>query len=169
MTIPGDNGAMTETRTTDTFDRARSIAAAFLVAAGAAVILGTALDWVTIEVPPVVPTDQLPATEPFTGLETKSAPYLLIGAGIVILLALLLVARRKALYAWLAFFVSMMIGAIGFQNYRGIEELFYEQMERIGEPDPALGLMLVAAGGVVGVIAGAAGAAAIPPTDRPTD
>ncbi|MBW3594532.1 MAG: hypothetical protein KY391_03050, partial [Actinobacteria bacterium] len=157
---------MTVGRTTDIFDRARSIAAAFLVAAGAAVILGTALDWVVIELPPTVPDDQMNATEPFTGLETKSAPYLLIAAGAVILLALLLVARRKSLYAWLAFIVSMIIGAIAFQNYRGIEELFYVQMERIGDPDPALGLMLVIAGGVVGVIAGAAGIAAVPPTDR---
>ena len=159
---------MTKPRTTDTFDRARSVAAAFLVAAGAAVILGTVLDWVTIELPPTVPENQQAATEPFTGLETKSAPYLLIGAGALILLALLLVARRKSLYAWLAFLTSMMIGGIAFQNYRGIDELFYMQMERIGNPDPALGLMLVAAGGVVGVIAGAAGVAAIPPADRST-
>lgn len=160
---------MKEGRTTDTFDRARSIAAACLVAAGAAVILGTVLDWVTIEPPPLVPVDQIAATEPFAGLETKSAPYLLIGAGVVILSALFLVARRKSLYAWLAFLASMMIGGIAFQNYRGIEELFYVQMERIGDPEPALGLMLVAAGGVVGVIAGAAGVAAIPPVDRTAD
>lgn len=160
---------MTEGRTTDTFDRARSIAAAFLVAAGAAVLLGTALDWVTIELPPTVPEEQMEATEPFSGLETKSAPYLLIGAGAVILLALLLVARRRSLYAWLAFLASMIIGGIAFQNYRGVEELFYEQMERVGDPEPALGLMLVAAGGVVGVIAAAAGIAAVPPADRTTD
>ncbi len=151
---------------TDAFDRARSISAAFLVAAGAAVILGTALDWVTIEPPPLIPADQEAAAEPFTGLETKSAPYLLIGAGAVILLALLLVARKRSMYAWFAFLVSIAIGGIAFQNYRGIEELFYVQMERIGDPDPALGLMLVAAGGVVGVIAGAAGIAAIPPKER---
>ncbi len=154
---------MTES-TTDTFDRARSIAAAFLVAAGAAVIVGTVLDWVTIEPPLLIPADQIEATEPFTGLETKSAPYLLLGAGAVILLALLLVVRGKSVYAWLAFLASIGIGAIGFQNYRGIEELFYEQMQRVGDPDPALGLMLVAAGGVVGVIAGAAGIAAVPPS-----
>jgi len=158
-----------EERTKDTFERARSVVAAFLVAAGAAVIIGTVLDWVTITPPPLIPVEQLPAAEPFTGLETKSAPYLLIGAGAVILLALLLVARAKSLYAWLAFLTSVMIGGIAFQNYRGIEELFYEQMQRIGEPDPALGLMLVAAGGVVGVIAGAAGVAAVPPPDRTPD
>lgn len=153
---------MTEDRTTDAFDRARTIAAAFLVAAGAAVILGSVLDWVIVEPPPIIPVEQIPATEPFSGLDTKSAPYLLIGAGLVILLALLVVIRRKALYAWLAFLVSIGLGGFAFQNYRGLDELFYEQMDRIGDPSPALGLMLVAAGGVVGVIAGAAAIAALP-------
>ena len=152
--------------THDTFDRARAYAAAILVAAGAAVIIGTVLDWVTVEPPPILPIDQEPATKPFTGLETKSAPYLLIGAGIVILLALLMVARRRSIYAWGAFLTSMVIGGIAFQNYRGLDELFYEQMERIGDPAPALGLTLVAAGGVIGVIAGAAGIAAAPAPAR---
>ena len=151
----------------DTFDRARSLAAAFLVAAGAAVILGVVLDWVTVEPPPIIPADHQEQTQPFTGLETKSAPYLLIGAGAVILLALLLVARRRPMYAWAAFLTSMAIGAIAFQNYRDLSspgsELFYEQMDRVGDPAPAIGLMLVAAGGIVGVIAGAAGVSSIPP------
>ena len=152
--------------TRDTFDRARSMSAAFLVAGGAAVILGTVLDWVTVEEPTIVPADQIPALEPFTGLETRSAPYLLIAAGAVILLALLVVVRHKLIYAWGAFLASMVIGAIAFQNYRGINELFYEQMDRIGDPSPAVGLMLVVAGAVVGLIAGAAAIAAIPSQPR---
>ena len=155
---------MTEpSNTRDIFDKARSVAAAFLVAAGAAVLLGTVLDWVTVKPPPIIPIEQEPALEPFTGLETKSAPYLVIMAGAVIILALLMVTRKKLIYAWGAFLCSIVIGAIAFQNYRGIDELFYEQMQRIGDPSPALGLTLVAAGGVIGVIAGAAGASAIPP------
>ena len=157
---------MTEGTTTDIFDRARSIAAAALVAAGAATIIGTLLDWVTLAPPELIPADQIPRTEPFSGLDTKSAPYLLIAAGIVILAALLLVVRRKTFYAWTGFLASVVIGAIGFQNYRGLEELSYDQMERIGEPAAAIGLMLVVAGGIVGVIAGAAGAVSIPPEDR---
>ena len=134
-----------------------------MVAAGAAVILGTVLDWVTIEPPKIVPVDQAPQLEPFTGLETKSAPYLLISAGVVVISALFLVVRRRSLYAWLGFLASMVIGGIAFQNYRGLDELSYEQMERIGEPSPALGLTLVVAGAVVGLIAGAAGIAGVPP------
>ena len=77
-------------------------------------------------------------------------------------MALLLVARKRSFYAWLAFLTSMVIGAIAFQSYRGINELFFEQMDGVGDPAPALGLMLVVAGGVIGVIAGAAGIAASP-------
>ena len=161
--VKGDNALVTKAPTRDAFDKARSIAAAFMVAAGAAVILGTVLDWVTVTPPPIIPVDQIPNTEPFTGLETKSAPYLLIGAGAVILTALLLVARRKSFYAWLGFLASMITGGIAFQNFRGINELFFEQMEGVGEPDPAMGLFLVVAGAVVGVIAAAAGAAGAPP------
>ena len=131
-------------------------------------ILGTVLDWVTVEPPPIIPADQIPQTEPFTGLETKSAPYLLIAAGAVILLALLMVTRRRGLYAWLAFLASMVIGGIAFQSYRGLDQLFYEQMDGVGDPAPALGLTLVVAGGVIGVIAGAAGIAASP-SEPPAD
>ena len=142
------------------------MSAAFLVAAGAAVILGTVLNWVTIEQPPILPVDQVDNAQPFSGLETRSAPFLLIAAGAVILLALLLVMRRKAIYAWGAFVATIVIGAIAFQNYRGINELFYEQMNGVGEPDPALGLMLVAAGGVIGLIASAGAISSIPPQSR---
>jgi hypothetical protein len=154
---------VTKPPTRDAFEKARSIAAAFMVAAGAAVIIGTLLDWVSITPPLITPVDLIPQTEPFTGLETKSAPYLLIAAGVVILSALMLVVRRKSLYAWLGFLASMVIGAIGFQNYRGMDELFYDQMERIGEPTAGLGLLLVVAGGIIGLIAGAAGIAGAPP------
>lgn len=154
---------MTNAPTRDAFDKARSIAAAFMVAAGAAVIIGTVLDWVTVTPPPIIPAAQIPQTEPFTGLETKSAPYLLIAAGAVILSALMLVARRRPLYAWLGFLASMVIGGIAFQNFRGINEVFFEQMDGVGEPDPAIGLLLVVAGGVVGIVAAAAGIAGAPP------
>lgn len=153
--------------TRDAFDQARSFAAAFMVAAGAAVILGTVLDWVTLTPPPIVPIDQEAQLEPFTGLDTKSAPYLLIAAGVEILAALMLVVRRRSLYAWLGFFASMVIGAIAFQNYRGLDELSYVQMDRIGEPSAAIGLLLVVGGSIGGLIAGAAGIAGSPQEAAP--
>ena len=158
---------MTEGSTRDTFDTARSVAAVGMVAAGAATIVGTLMDWVTITPPVLIPIDQVAQAEPFTGLDTKSGPYLLIAAGVMILSALLLVVRRRPLYAWIGFLSTMIIGGIGFQNYRGLDELFFEQMDGIGTPAPGLGLRLVVAGGIVGLIAVAGGLAGTPAEAKP--
>jgi hypothetical protein len=148
----------------DTFDRARAYSAAGMVAAGVATIIGTVLDWVTVTPPKIIPADLIPQTEPFTGLETKSAPYLLIAAGVIVLCALMLVWRQRTMWAWIGFGAAMVIGGLAFQNYRGLNELFYDQKDGIGEPAAAIGLMLVVAGGIAGLIASAAGVAAAPPT-----
>ncbi len=156
---------MSDAGTRDYFDTARSYAAAVLVAAGAAAILGSFLDWVTIEPPEVVPVDQLPKLEPFNGVEANDG-LLIIGAAVfVIICAALLIVRRRALWAWGAFLGSMMIGGIGVADYRGIEQIFFDEMDRIGDPAPALGLSLVAAAGFIGLIAAAAGVAATPRTE----
>lgn len=153
---------MTKVKTRDTFDNARSIAAAGMVIAGAATIVGTLIDWVTVTPPVLIPINQVPQAEPYTGLETKSGPFLLIAAGILILSALMLVIRRRPLYAWIGFLSAIVIGGIGFQNYRGLEELFFDQMDGIGTPQAGLGLRLVVAGGIVGLIAVAGGLAGTP-------
>lgn len=154
----------------DTFDRARAYAAAGMLAAGIATVVGTMLDWVSIRPPQIIPADLIPAAEPFAGFETKSGPYLLIAAGVLILSAVMLTWRQRAIWAWVGFLASMVVGGLAFQNYRGLDELFYEQMERIGAPSPAIGLMLVVAGGIAGLIASAAGVAAAPkaPETDPT-
>lgn len=161
---------MSDAGTRDYFDKARSYAAAVLVAAGAAAILGSFLDWVTIRPPDVVPVDQLPQLEPFNGVEANDG-LLVIGAAVfVILCALLLVLRRRALWAWGAFLGSMLIGGIGVADYRGIDQIFFDEMDRIGDPAPALGLTLVAAAGFIGLIAAAAGVASTPkPNEVPAE
>ena len=153
---------MTEGKTRDTFDNARSVAAAGMVIAGASTIAGTLMDWVTVTPPVLIPVEQAAQAEPFSGLETRSAPFLLIAAGILILSALMLVVRRRPMYAWIGFLSAIVIGGIGFQNYRGLQELFFEQMDGIGTPHAALGLRLVVAGGIVGLIAVAGGLAGTP-------
>ncbi|HET7483059.1 MAG TPA: hypothetical protein VFK89_09380 [Actinomycetota bacterium] len=150
--------------TRDAFDTARSASAAAMVAAGAAAIIGTMLDWVTVTPPQIVPLSQADRTEPFTGWETGHGIYIVGAAAIVIVCAVLLVVRRRSFYAWGAFLASIVVGGIGISNYRGLDSLFYEQMDRIGRASPALGITLVAAGGIVGVIAAAAGVAASPST-----
>lgn len=149
--------------TGDFFERARAIAASILFAAGAAAIIGSFLDWVTVEeVPPEVPEQQAHRLPPFSGLEAGDGWVVLV-AGIVILVgAFFIVTRGTSGFAWLTFLASVVVGGIGMSDYRGITELHLD-MEGIGtDPAPGLGLILVAAAGIVGLIASAGAIAASP-------
>ena len=156
---------MSSSHPRDTFDTARTASAVGLIAAGIAAIVGTALDWVTVEEPRILPRAEIPRATPFTGLETGHGTFIVIAAALVIVFAVLLAVRRRSTYAWLAFFASIVVGGIAISNYRGVEGLFYDEMQRVGKPTPALGLILVAAAGIVGIIAAAAGVAASPRRD----
>ena len=156
---------MSQAGTRDYFDKARSVAAAFLIAAGAAAIIGSFLEWVTIEPPGVVPEEQAHRLDAFTGVEANDGWVVVTAAAILIVFTLMLVVRRRAIWAWGAFFLSMLIGGIAVADYRGIDRLFYDEMQRIGDPSPALGLTLVAAAGFIGLIASAAAVAATPSPD----
>lgn len=160
---------MSDAETSDYFDRARSIAAAFMVAAGAAAIVGSLLDWVTIEPPVIIPADQAPRTEAFSGVDAKDGLFIIGGGVLLLLFALLIFLRRRSIWGWAGFLVSMIIGAVGVADYRGIEQIFYDEMNRIGSPAPALGLSLVVAAGFIGLVASAAGVAATPrpPPEEP--
>ena len=154
--------------TRDYFDKARSGAAAALFAAGAAAILGALLDWVSIRVPDDFPEGA--ATEPFNGIEARDG-WWVIGAGAVIVIsALMLIVRRRGSWAILAFLASIVIGAIGISGYRGVSDVSSALLRRtdaVGEVSPGIGIMLVAAAALVGVIASVAGIAASPPQDGP--
>ncbi|MGH2730383.1 MAG: hypothetical protein ACRDJI_07200 [Actinomycetota bacterium] len=151
---------MSEPPAQDFMERARSVAASVLFAAGLAAILGSVIDWVTIEPPPRLPSDQ--NAEPFTGVEADDGWWVIAAAVLVITSAVLLVLRRRSLYGWLGFAASTVIGSIAVADYRGVEELA-ERMDRVGrDVDPGLGLSLVAAAALVGLLASAAGAAASP-------
>ena len=144
------------------FDRARAGASASMLAAGAAAVAGTFLEWVTIVPPERVPDDQAKRVATFTGVETSDGWIVLIAAGVILLSAFLIVVRKRSLYGWLGFFSSMLIGGVALADYRGIEKLFYDEMNRIGDPSPAFGLTLVAASALVGIIASVIGVAASP-------
>lgn len=136
------------------------MAASVLFAAGLAAILGSVMDWVTIEPPPRLPANQ--NAEPFTGIDANDGWWVIAAAALVITSAALLVLRRRSLYGWLGFAASTVIGSIALADYRGVEKLA-ERMDRVGrDVDPGLGLTLVAAAALVGVLASAAGAAASP-------
>lgn len=148
------------------FDRARSVAAACMLAAGVAASAGTFLDWVTIVPPERIPEEQAERVATFRGIETSDGWIVLLAAGVILLSAVLLVVRKRSMYGWIGFFSSMLIGGIALADYRGIEELFYDEMNRIGDPSPAFGLTLVAASSLVGIIASAIGAAASPAPEQ---
>lgn len=147
------------------FDRARAWAATALFVAGGLAVVGAAVDWVTVTPPPVLPPGEAPRTDPYTGLEAGDGWWVL-GAGIAMaVLATLLVLRSRSLYAWLAFLVAILIGGIAFSDFNAVGDSsseLWRRMDRVGDVDAGFGLTLVAASGVIGVIAAAAGIAATP-------
>jgi hypothetical protein len=146
----------------DYFDKARAVAAALLLVVTTAAVTGTFLEWVTIEPPGRIPQAQAGRLDAFTGFETSDG-WIIVGlAGVILVSALLLIVRRRSMYGWISFWCSMLIGGIAIADYRGIEKLFYDEMNRIGDPTPAFGLTLVAVTGLVGIIASVTAVAASP-------
>jgi hypothetical protein len=147
----------------DYFDNARVWAALGLVLAATLLIVGSFLDWVTIErLPEVVPADQAERAEPFSGLDIGDG-FVTGGAGIVIAIsAALLILKAKSSYAWLAFAAAIVGGGIAISDYRGIDQIF-EDVQGIGRGiTPGAGLTMVAAGALVGLVSAVAGIAATP-------
>lgn len=155
----------------DTFQKARAAAAALLLSAALAIIVGCFLDWVTItEQPEVLPTETTAGpggaqlTEPFNGMDTGDGKYLVAGAVVLCAMALLIFVRKKSGYGWIAFLTSFVLGIIGIADYRAIagETLELKGVDVIGKTEPALGITLVAAGCLIGLIASLIGVAGSP-------
>ena len=159
---------MLRTGSGDFFDKARAFSAAILVASGAAAIIGTLLEWVSIESPAIVPPQQQDRLAGFTGLETSDGRIIAVGGLLLIVTAILLVVRKRPLFAWVAFLVSMAVGAIAIADYRDITGVFYDEMQRIGRPTPMFGLALCAGAGIVGLLGSVVGITATPSASRPS-
>ncbi len=162
----------------DYFARARRWAVAAMAAAGFVAVIGSVLDWVTITPPPEPPPgidfgaqeiEAQRATEPFTGTEARDGWWTL-GAGLVLVVAAgLLLLRGRGAYGWLGLLASIVIGAVAVADYRAIGDLssgLSRRMDVVGDADPALGITLVAAAALVGLVASGAGIAASPPPAR---
>ncbi len=149
----------------DYFERARAISASALFAAAAAAIIGSILDWIVVDAtPPDVPSDLLERLPPFTGLEIGDGWVVIAAAVVVLISAFFIVLRGR--FAWLAFMGSVVIGGIAISDYRGVSDIHLE-LEGIGRgPRPGLGLTLVAAAGVIALIASVASIAASPSSAR---
>jgi len=160
----------------DFFDRVRVVAVALMLAAGAVLIIGSVIDWVTITEAPALVEDfdfgesnnlvEAPeVSQPFTGVETTYGAYSLASGIVLALAALMLLVRRRGKWAWLGFAAAIVSGGLAISAYRGIADTaspLHEQMDIVGKAEPALGLTLVATGAIVGLVASAAGVAATP-------
>jgi hypothetical protein len=143
-------------------------AATGIFIASIAGIVGSVIPWVTVEPPPTVPEDQAARAEPFTGLEAGDGWWVLAAGLVMLACAVLFVLTAQRGFAWLSFTAAMVAGAIAIADYRSVNKPLNQQVESelvrrtdvIGDIDPGLGLALVAACGIVGIIASVAGLAA---------
>jgi hypothetical protein len=139
----------------DYFDRARHVAVAILVLAALLAILGSFLDWIVITKLPPEPEGGFGGqrTVPYAGVDARDG-WIVIGAAVVLLAASVgLAARRRT--AWLAFVASVVMGAVAFSAYREVGNLssaISRRMDIVGDPEPAIGVALVAIGGVAALL-----------------
>jgi hypothetical protein len=160
------------------FDRARLFAAAGIVLAGLCAIGGSFLDWAVISEREVAANvnfgedagDIEPGQgEPFKGVDDRDGKLTLVGGAGLIAAAVALVVRKSTGFAWIAFWVSLAIGGIAFADYRTVTPDEHDAPHGIllrhevgAEASPGVGLTLVAAAGMLGIISAVGGVAATP-------
>lgn len=146
---------MTTSARGDYFDRARGLAASLCLAAAATAIVGALLPWVTITPAPQAPPGVRNVSRPFTGVEARDGWYVVAAAVVIALAASISVSTRKRGYVWVSVLAAMLIGAIAIADLRAIEDTasgISRRMDIVGDADPAIGLWLVAAAGVIGLL-----------------
>lgn len=150
----------------DFLDRARRASVAGMIAAAVAMALGSALDWVAVvRLPNVLPETELARAGSVTGIGTGDGWWVILGAVIIVNAALLLWIRRSSAWAWLGFFSSVIAGSIAVADYRAISASgspFLQELDVVGEIDHGIGLLLVLAGALLGVVFALVGVAATP-------
>lgn len=159
------------------FDKARLFAAAGIVLAGLSAIGGSLLDWAVITEREVAPNidfgEQTDEIEPgqgkaFAGIEDRDGRLTLAGGIALIAAAIALAVRKRSGFAWLAFWIALAVGGIAFGDYRSLGDAtasISSRHELGAEASPGVGLTLVAAAGMLGVISAVAGVAATPRTE----
>lgn len=165
---------MSDYSRSDYFDRARMVAVAVLIAAAALAITGSFLDWVTITERPTLDPDadfdgqQIEGPEiraPYSGVDATDGWYVVVGCVVLVTAAGALATTKRGRYAWLAFIAAVFVGAVGFAAYRSVGDLdssISRRMEIIGDPDPGVGITLVAIGGVVALLGAVVGLISTP-------
>jgi len=160
----------------DFFDRVRTVAVAVMIAAGAAIAVGSFLDWVALS---DVPNRDQEAdfgseeafeneeqrSEPVAGTETPYGINALVAGLVLIGAAPMLLMRRRGKWAWLGFLASVIAGGLSIAAYRAIADesaSLYRELDLVGRASPGFGLTLVAAGAITGLIASVGGVIATP-------
>ncbi len=166
---------MQPARGLDFFDKARLWAGMVVVLAGLTAVIGSVVDWVTVTPPPAPPPGvdfenepfaEEESSEPFNGLEAGDGWVTVVAGGAQLAAGLLLIMRRRG--GWLGIFASIPLGAIAISAYRAVDEPTSSLMERtetVGDADPALGLTLLAAAALVGLLSAVVGVIATPRVD----
>jgi hypothetical protein len=157
----------------DFFTKARVWAGVVVLLAGLCAIVGSAVEWVTVtkappRPPPGVDFQQRPfatdeSSEPFTGLEVREGWVSAVGGAVLMAAGLLLISRNRG--GGLAVLAAMPIGAMAISSYRSLGSEASDLLDRsgtVGDVDPGLGLVLISAAAVVGLISGVVGLAATP-------
>lgn len=147
----------------DYFERARAWAATGLFIAGVLFVVGSFLDWVTIsQLPEVIPPEQAERAEPFNGFDVTDGWATLVAGLVMLFAAAMLVVKARSSFAWLGFAAAVVAGGIAISDYRGIDQLFVD-LEGIGrDPDPGIGLILIATGSLLGLVSAVVAIAATP-------
>ncbi|MDQ4026251.1 MAG: hypothetical protein M3217_12310 [Actinomycetota bacterium] len=158
----------------DFLDTARRFAAAGLVLAGLCGVVGSVLDWAVITEREVAEdvdfgesTGEIEPGQgkPFSGVEARDGWFTLAAGLVIVMAGVALVVTRRGGYAWLAFWASVVTGGIAFADYRGLGDVtaaISQRMEVGAEARPGIGLTLVAAAAMLGLISAVAGVAATP-------
>lgn len=163
---------MQRTSGIDFTTKVRVVAGAVLLIVGVLGVVGSVVDWVTITPPgspppgvdfegdPFIPNE---STEPFNGLEAGDGYVTLVASGLILAAGFLLVIGRKG--GGLGFVSSMLLGAVAISAYRGTSSpgsVLMERTDTAGDPDPALGPLLLGIAAVTGLVAAALAVAATP-------
>ena len=156
----------------DFFARARLVSVAVLLLVGVVSVIGGVLDWATIDpCPEIVPGSTFDESElddplcPVRGIDTTEGKVVIVAGFVILAAAILLILRSKASFGWLALVSSIIAGSSAISAYRGIGDVDSSISRRFGlidSYDPGVGLTVVAAAAVLGVIAAVVGIAATP-------
>ncbi|MFN2524991.1 MAG: hypothetical protein ABR505_01820 [Actinomycetota bacterium] len=157
----------------DYFARARVVAAIGLIAAAGLAVAGAFLDWASIgRLPATIPPAQSDRAEPLRGVDIPGGWlgladgwWAILAAAILVVAGVLLIRTARSSYGWLAFGVAVVLGGIVIADFRSISRPTSDltrRLDRIGEVDPGLGLVLAAVAAGIALIAALIGVAAAP-------